>query len=58
MVRGRRRSPAAVPADGGTTPNPTSMDAKDILYAWRDFECSYFSAALLAPKTPFRQFLA
>ncbi len=36
----------------------TSMDAKDILFAWRDFECSYFSAALLAPKTPFRQFLA
>ena len=31
-----------------------SVDAKDILYAWRDFECSYFAAALLAPKTPFR----
>ncbi len=35
-----------------------SLDAKDVLYAWRDFECSYFAAALLAPKTPFRQFLA
>lgn len=34
------------------------MDAKDILYAWRDFECSYFAAALLGPKTAFRQFLA
>ncbi|MDZ7644199.1 MAG: DUF3612 domain-containing protein [Woeseiaceae bacterium] len=34
------------------------LDAKDILYAWRDFECSYFAAALLGPKTPFRQFLA
>ncbi len=34
------------------------MDAKDVLFAWRDFECSYFAAALLAPKTPFRQFLA
>jgi transcriptional regulator with XRE-family HTH domain len=34
------------------------LDAKNILYAWRDFECSYFAAALLAPKTPFRQFLA
>ncbi len=34
-----------------------NVDAKDILYAWRDFECSYFAAALLAPKTPFRQFL-
>ena len=35
-----------------------NMDAKDVLYAWRDFECSYFAAALLAPKTPLRQFLA
>ena len=35
-----------------------NLDAKDVLYAWRDFECSYFAAALLAPKTPFRQFLA
>jgi len=35
-----------------------SLDAQDILFAWRDFECSYFAAALLAPKTPFRQFLA
>ena len=34
------------------------MDAMDILYAWRDFECSYFAAALLGPKIPFRQFLA
>ena len=36
----------------------SNIDAKDILFAWRDFECSYFAAALLAPKTPFRQFLA
>ncbi len=35
-----------------------NLDAKDVLFAWRDFECSYFAAALLAPKTPFRQFLA
>ncbi len=34
------------------------MDAKDVLFAWRDFECSYFAAALLGPKTAFRQFLA
>lgn len=34
-----------------------NMDAKDILHAWRDFECSYFAAALLCPKTAFRQFL-
>ncbi len=35
-----------------------NVDAQDILFAWRDFECSYFAAALLAPKTPLRQFLA
>ena len=35
-----------------------NVDAKEVLYAWRDFECAYFAAALLAPKTPFRQFLA
>ncbi len=35
-----------------------TVDSKDILYAWRDFECSYFAAALLAPKRPFRQYLA
>ena len=40
---------------GVESPN---MDAKDVLYAWRDFECSYFAAALLGPKTAFRQFLA
>lgn len=34
-----------------------NVDAKEVLYAWRDFECSYFAAALLAPKTAFRQFL-
>ena len=44
----------------GRRPDDDSLniDAKDILYAWRDFECSYFAAALLAPKTQFRQFLA
>ncbi|MFQ5547900.1 MAG: DUF3612 domain-containing protein [Woeseia sp.] len=35
----------------------TNMDARDILYAWRDFECSYFAAALLCPKSAFRQYL-
>ncbi|MEX2126287.1 MAG: DUF3612 domain-containing protein [Woeseia sp.] len=34
-----------------------NIDAKDILYAWRDFECGYFATALLGPKTAFRQFL-
>jgi transcriptional regulator with XRE-family HTH domain len=33
------------------------MDARDVLHAWRDFECSFFAGALLAPKVPFRRFL-
>ena len=33
------------------------MDAQDVLYAWRDFECSFFAGALLCPKRPFRRFL-
>ena len=52
QVSGGRVSSRRSEADSPT------LDAKDILYAWRDFECSYFAAALLAPKTPFRQFLA
>lgn len=42
--------------DGGS-PIHTSIDAKDILLAWRDFECRFFAGALLCPKVPFRQFL-
>ena len=34
------------------------MDAQDVLHAWRDFECSFFAGALLAPRAPFRRFLA
>jgi transcriptional regulator with XRE-family HTH domain len=33
------------------------MTPQDILHAWRDFECSFFAGALLAPKVPFRRFL-
>jgi hypothetical protein len=33
------------------------MTAQDVLHAWRDFECSFFAGALLAPKAPFRRFL-
>ncbi|MGA8051479.1 MAG: DUF3612 domain-containing protein, partial [Burkholderiales bacterium] len=36
----------------------TGMSAQDVLHAWRDFECSFFAGALLAPKAPFRRFLA
>ena len=34
------------------------MDARDVLLAWRDFECTVFAGALLCPRVPFRQFLA
>jgi hypothetical protein len=33
------------------------MSPQDVLHAWRDFECSFFAGALLAPKVPFRRFL-
>jgi len=52
QVSGGRESGRRHDAD---SPN---MDAKDVLYAWRDFECSYFAAALLGPRMAFRQFLA
>ncbi len=47
----------------GGSPKPaptesTSLNQKDILIAWRDFECSFFAGALLCPRQPFRQFLA
>jgi hypothetical protein len=35
-----------------------SLNAEDVLHAWRDFECSFFAGALLCPKIPFRRFLA
>ncbi len=34
-----------------------TMASRDVLLAWRDFECSAFAAALLCPRAPFRQFL-
>src|SRR5262249_6959623 len=33
------------------------LNAQDVLHAWRDFECSFFAGALLAPRIPFRRFL-
>ncbi len=44
-------SPEGAPAAPGLSP-------QDVLHAWRDFECSFFAGALLAPKAPFRRFLA
>lgn len=36
----------------------SDLGTQDVLYAWRDFECSMFAGALLCPRQPFRQFLA
>jgi transcriptional regulator with XRE-family HTH domain len=33
------------------------MGVKDVLHAWRDFECSFFAGALLCPRVPFRRLL-
>jgi transcriptional regulator with XRE-family HTH domain len=43
--------------DGESAPSTAGMGAQDVLYAWRDFECSFFAGALLCPRTPFRRFL-
>jgi transcriptional regulator with XRE-family HTH domain len=42
--------------EGGS--GTAGMNAQDVLHAWRDFECSFFAGALLAPRVPFRRFLA
>lgn len=34
-----------------------AIDSKEIVRAWRDFECSFFAGALLCPKVPFRRIL-
>jgi len=38
-------------------PFHAGVEARDVLLAWRDFECSFFAGALLCPKVPFRRFL-
>ena len=55
----------SISAVGGNTHDAKSwsnqaqnIDSKDILHAWRDFECSFFAGALLCPKIPCRQFLS
>src|SRR5580698_5289014 len=56
------KSPHATGGEmGGSPEGATSgggMNAQDVLHAWRDFECSFFAGALLAPRVPFRRFLA
>jgi transcriptional regulator with XRE-family HTH domain len=55
------KSAHATGGEMGGSPEGSSsaagMDAKDVLHAWRDFECSFFAGALLAPRVPFRRFL-
>jgi transcriptional regulator with XRE-family HTH domain len=56
------KSPHATGGEIGESPDSglpvhTDIEAKDILVAWRDFECSFFAGALLCPKLPFRRFL-
>ena len=49
---------STIPAGEGDTPTSAAgMGAQDVLYAWRDFECSFFAGALLCPRIPFRRFL-
>ena len=38
--------------------NSDGINQKDILYAWRDFECSFFAGALLCPKTSLKRYLS
>ena len=56
MVAGRNHAGCFY---GNRTPdsNSSNINPQDILYAWRDFECSFFAGALLCPKVPFRQLL-
>lgn len=35
----------------------SALDSKDIVHAWRDFECSFFAGALLCPKVAYRRLL-
>jgi transcriptional regulator with XRE-family HTH domain len=47
----------AAPLEDSVRQEGGGMAPRDVLMAWRDFECSAFAGALLCPKQPFRQFL-
>lgn len=55
LLAGKNRS--SMPDRSDTYRQGSTVDAQDILHAWRDFECSFFAGALLCPKVPFRQML-
>ncbi|MBF7074396.1 DUF3612 domain-containing protein [Glaciecola sp. MH2013] len=44
-------------ADNRVAAQSSTLNAQDILHAWRDFESSFFAGALLCPKVPYRQLL-
>jgi transcriptional regulator with XRE-family HTH domain len=50
-------SPHTAVATGEAEGGSAGMGAQDVLFAWRDFECSFFAGALLCPRIPFRRFL-
>jgi transcriptional regulator with XRE-family HTH domain len=52
-------SPHSAASTGESEPSASTagMGAQDVLFAWRDFECSFFAGALLCPRIPFRRFL-
>jgi len=52
MTSGRKEE-----GDDNSIPQSNTLNAQDILHAWRDFESSFFAGALLCPKVPFRQLL-
>ena len=54
LITGRNQY-HALPGDPTPTPNSSTVDAQDILHAWRDFESSFFAGALLCPKVAYRQ---
>ncbi|WP_281213616.1 DUF3612 domain-containing protein [Shewanella insulae] len=56
MVAGRSHGTSLVD-DADSPMQSSTVDAQDILHAWRDFESSFFAGALLCPKVPFRQLL-
>ena len=57
---GRKSAHATGGEMGGSPesgPGIIGMDPRDVLHAWRDFECSFFAGALLCPRLPFRRLL-
>src|SRR3984957_19563602 len=50
-------SPHSAVHAGDAEPSSAGRGAQDVLYAWRDFECSFFTGAFVCPRVPFRRFL-